>query len=332
MHLTLLGLPGANLGHLVAVLEILTIANQMLESLGNPATFTWTIVTPDGRPVSALGITLQPQRAMEDSLSTDLIFTPAFIGRVKEGLVGREAVCAWLRQRHREGVALATSCTGTFLLALAGLLDGRRAATNWLFAPTFRRLFPRVNLDENAVLVHDRGISTTGATSALNHLLVHLVERECGLEIGAKISGLLLVDPSRISQAPYRRGLELPPHGDREIDRVEVWLRGNVEKSVTISELAALAGLGERQFLRRFKAATAKTPVQYLQDLRIEQARHLLESGNVPVSDITSAVGYEDVTTFRRLFHRNIGLSPNEYRRRFGRVAAMTGLTQSLAL
>lgn len=317
MHLTLLGLPRANLGNLVAVMEILTIANQLQPHPGDPPPFSWSLVTPGRQPISTLGVTLQPEGAMEDSPATDLIFTPAFIGRVKEGLAERQAVCAWLAQRHRQGVPLATSCTGSFIFALAGLLDGRRAATNWLFAATFRRLFPRVNLDDNAILVEDQRIFTTGATSALNHLLVYLVERQCGLEVAAKVGGLLLVDPTRVSQAPYRRGLDMVQHGDREIARVEEWLHRNWNRSASIGDLASRAGLGERQFLRRFKSATGKTPVQYLQTLRLEEARRLLESGNAPVSEVTAAVGYEDVTTFRRLFTRHLGLSPNEYRRRF---------------
>ena len=323
MHLTLLGLPRANLGQLVLVMEVLTIANQMTERPGAPPPFTWAIVTPGGRPVTALGVTLQPDQAMEDASPGDLILAPAFIGRVKEALADREVECAWLERHHRAGVPLATSCTGSFFFAQAGLLDGRRAATNWLFVPTFRRLFPRVNLDEQAVLVHDRGIFTTGATSALHHLLVHLVDQVCGADIASKIGGLLLVDPTRTSQAPYRRGMALAPHGDKEIAMVEEWLERHWREAPSVADLATRATLGERQFLRRFKAATGKTPVQYLQNLRLEQARHLLECGNTPVSDITAAVGYEDVTTFRKLFQRSLGMSPNEYRRRFGRRPAV---------
>ena len=140
-----------------------------------------------------------------------------------------------------------------------------------------------------------------------------------GAEIARKAGGLLLIDPNRASQAPYRRGLLLRPHHDKEIHKVEDWFEENWQKPVTIPEMASEAVLGERQFLRRFKSATGRTPVEYLQNMRIEHARNLLETTNAPVSEITWSVGYEDINTFRKLFRRLVGLTPNQYRERFNR-------------
>lgn len=317
MHITLLGLPGSNMGNLIACMEILTMANHIAKSAGKYKTFSWSIATPSGQPVHSLGVTLNPDLAMTDVADTDLIFTPAFIGKVKAAISDQDDVCLWLQHCHREGIDIATSCTGSFLLAKAGLLDGRRAATNWLFAGAFRRLFPQVELDEDALVVLDHGVYTTGATMALHHLLLHFIELEYGFEVARKTGGLLLIDPNRVSQAPYRRGLLMQPHCDLEIRNVEFWLESNWNQPATTAEMAAIAGLGERQFLRRFKSATGKTPVEYLQHLRIEQARHLLETTSSSVSEITWSVGYEDINTFRKLFRRALGLTPNQYRERF---------------
>lgn len=319
MHITLLGLPNATLGNLISCMEILTMANFFGESAGRGKAFFWSIATPKGQPVQALGATLTADLAMTEVVETDLIFTPAFIGRVDGAINGRDEVCTWLMDRHRDGIRIATSCTGSFLLAHAGLLNGKKAATNWLFAALFRRLFPQVHLDEDALVVLDQGVYTTGATLALHHLLLHFIDIEYGAEIARKAGGLLLIDPNRASQAPYRHGLLLRPHHDPEIRKVENWFEDNWQRPVTIPEIAGVAGLGERQFLRRFKSATGRTPVEYLQNMRIEHARNLLETTNAPVSEITWAVGYEDINTFRKLFRRFSGLSPSQYRERFNR-------------
>ncbi|MBU1568165.1 MAG: helix-turn-helix domain-containing protein [Proteobacteria bacterium] len=319
MHITLLGLPDAAIGNLIACMEILTMANHFAESAGMDKAFAWSIATPSGQAVQALGATLTADLAMAEVAQTDLIFTPAFIGRVDSAITGRDEVCTWLRDQHRDGTNIATSCTGSFLLAQAGLLDGKRAATNWLFAALFRRIYPQVHLDEDALVVLDQGVYTTGATLALHHLLLHFIDIQCGPEIARKAGGLLLIDPNRASQAPYRRGLLLRPHRDSEIRKVEDWFEQNWQKPITIPKMASKAGLGERQFLRRFKSATGRTPLEYLQNMRIEHARNLLETTSSPVSEITWSVGYEDINTFRKLFRRSVGLTPNQYRERFNR-------------
>ncbi len=319
MHITLLGLPEATLGNLISCMEILTMANYFGESAGRGKAFSWSIATPTGQEVQALGAKLTPDLAMAEVTQTDLIFTPALIGKMNGAFTGKNEVCTWLRDRHRDGINIATSCTGSFLLAQAGLLDGKKAATNWLFATLFRRLYPQVHLDEDALVVLDQGIYTTGATLALHHLLLHFIDIEYGAEIARKAGGLLLIDPNRASQAPYRRGLLLRPHHDHEIHKVENWFEQNWQRPVTIPEMASEAGLGERQFLRRFKSATGRTPVEYLQNMRIEHARNLLETTSAPVSEITWSVGYEDINTFRKLFRRLAGLTPNQYRERFNR-------------
>jgi len=317
MHITLLGLPGAYLGNLVSCMEVLTMANQIAAGQGETCRFSWNIATPSGQPVGIAGVTLAPDLAMTEVADTDLIFTPAFIGRIREAMAGREEVCEWLQHSQKRGIAIATSCTGSFLLARAGLLDGCRAATNWLFAEPFRKLFPKVDLDEDALVVLDHGVYTTGATMALYHLLLHFIEQEYGFGIARKTGGLLLIDANRVSQAPYRRGLLLRPHSDPDIRKVENWLERNWNSQATTADMADLASLSERQFLRRFKAATGKTPIGYLQNIRIEQARNLLEMTSLPIGEITWSVGYEDVNTFRKLFRRLVGVSPSQYRQRF---------------
>lgn len=325
MHLTLLGLQGASLGSLISWMEILTMANHLAQHAGKRWCFSWEVATPNGAPVSDLGVTIAADRSMDEVTDTDLVFTPAFIGSVQSALTGQEQVCSWLQGCHQRSIPIATSCTGSFLLAQAGLLDGRRAATNWLFAGAFRRLFPQVILDEDSLVVHDHGVYTTGATMALHHLLLSFVEREYGAEIARKLGGLLLIDPNRNSQAPYRHTLLRRPHGDREIAQVEEWLDRNWPQPAGTAAMAAVAGLGERQFLRRFKSATGRTPIEYLQQLRIEEARHLLETTNRTVSDITWSVGYEDLNTFRRLFQKKVGLTPGQYRQRFNRSQSAAG-------
>ncbi|MBO9379097.1 helix-turn-helix domain-containing protein [Sphingomonas histidinilytica] len=224
----------------------------------------------------------------------------------------------FLLDRHAQGATLASNCGGAFVLAATGLLSGRPATTHWMFANAFRERFPDVLLDPDKIVIEDGDIITAGGLMAWTDLGLKLVDRLFGPTVVVETGRFLLVDPAGREQRHYSSFSPRMTHGDEPILKVQHWLQAKGARAVSVADMAAQAGMEERTFLRRFKAATGLKPTEYSQHLRIGKARELLEFTRRPVEQIAWTVGYEDAAAFRKLFHRIIGLSPGDYRQRFG--------------
>lgn len=223
----------------------------------------------------------------------------------------------WLLDRHGRGATLASNCGGAFMLAATGLLSGRPATTHWLFAEPFRDRFPDVKLDCDRIVIDDGDIITAGGLMAWTDLGLRIVERLLGPTVMIDTGKFLLIDPAGREQRHYARFVPRMTHGDDAILRAQHWLQAREARAIPVGEMAAHAGMEERTFQRRFKAATGMTPTEYVQHLRVGKARELLEFTKRSVDQIAWAVGYEDSAAFRKIFSRLIGLPPGEYRQRF---------------
>lgn len=299
--------------------DIFAVASHKWQELhGSDRPFTrHAIISPDGSPVTAFGgLPLPATGAIDDSERYDIMIVPALYGDIDQ-IPLKEKICLQLAMQHSSGCCIATVCAGAFLAAEAGLLAGRRATTHWALADTFAKRFPEVQLKAEKMLVDEGDIITAGGVTAYLDLCLHLIRRFGSAELASAVSSTFLIDASREAQLPYRNCSQPKNHSDTEILAAQHWLEENFAEPVTIAHLAMLAGLGERTFLRRFKRATGDTPSEYLQMLRVEAARHMLERTTEPVEQITRAVGYEDPSSFRRLFRQQTGLSPSTYRKRF---------------
>ncbi|QGP79830.1 GlxA family transcriptional regulator [Sphingobium sp. CAP-1] len=223
----------------------------------------------------------------------------------------------WLLDRHAQGAILASNCGGAFLLAATGLLDGRVATTHWWFADQFRTRFPQVKLDCDRIVIDDGDLVTAGGLMAWTDLGIRLVDRLLGPTVMLDTAKFLLIDTAGREQKHYARFLPRLTHGDEPILKVQHWLAAREAKAISVADMAAQAALEERTFQRRFKAATAMTPIEYVQHLRVARAREHLEFTKRSIDQIAWSVGYEDAAAFRKLFHRLVGLSPGDYRARF---------------
>lgn len=224
----------------------------------------------------------------------------------------------WLQDRHADGAVLTANCGGVFILAATGLLSGRPATTHWAFADSFRERFPDVHLDTDKIVIEDGEIITAGGLMAWTDLGMRLVDRIFGPTIMLETGRFLLIDPAGREQRHYSSFAPRLNHGDEAILKIQHWLQAKEARAVSASAMARQANMEERTFLRRFKAATGLTPTEYAQHLRVGKAREQLEFTKRPVDQIAWSVGYEDAGAFRKLFHRLIGLSPSDYRQRFG--------------
>lgn len=223
----------------------------------------------------------------------------------------------WIKQQHEEGVIICSVCTGAFLLAETGLLNGRKATTHWFQANSFQDKFPAVRVDTNKLVIDEGDIVTAGGITAWVDLGLQLTERIFGKAVMLKTAQFMNVDPTGRDQQNYNRFSPKLAHGDENILIVQHWLRKHYIDKTSISDMAEKAGLGERNFIRRFQHVTRLTPTQYMQKLRINQAKDLLELTKKNIEQISWEVGYDDVASFRKVFHKHSGLTPGEYRTKF---------------
>lgn len=225
---------------------------------------------------------------------------------------------AWLLERHASGTTLCSVCAGAFVLAETGLMNGRRATTHWAFARQLAERFPEIKLADENIVVDEGDIMTAGGILAWTDLGLLLVERLLGPATMLATAKFLVIEPPRNSQRPFALFLPRFDHSDDAIRKSQHHIHAHASSMQGVAELAALAGMTMRTFLRRFKAATGLTPVEYLQHVRIANAREALEQTTTPVDRIAWDVGYTDPAAFRKIFQKLVAVSPAVYRQQFG--------------
>ncbi len=274
----------------------------------------------------ACGLPLQVHRGVAEVARTDIVIIPSMSLAEGGWIKGKQPeIVGWLRRQHEEGADLCTTCAGVLLLAETGLLDGRETTTHWVFADTFRRNFPqvRLRLEESLIVDGQRGeFVMGGAASSWQDLILYVIARHVSPRAAQTLGRFLLFHLNTISQLPFLPFCPRTDHGDGAIRAVQEALDADARLDSTIDELAERAGLARSTFNRRFARATGHAPIDYLQRLRVEKAKALLEESCQPIEEIGWQVGYEEPAAFRRLFRKVTRLTPGEYRRKFHIVRA----------
>lgn len=326
---SIVGFNGALASAITGIIDLFRLAGVTWARINNQEPtprFTTRLLTFDGQPFRCInGITLLPDGSLTDpacELTEDsLVMIPTIGAPIPQVLAENRGLVDWLSQSSQQNngqVRIASNCTGAFLLAEAGLLDGHEATTHWGFSEQFRQRYPKVDLHPEKLITVDEPFACAGGGMAWWDLGIYLVERYAGAQTARELAKAFVVDAGRTSQAPYSALQARRYHADTTIMQLQEWLDQHYGQPVTLQTLAALSGLTERSLIRRFKAATGDTPTSYLQLLRIESARQYLEQSRLSVDEITQRVGYEDVSSFSRLFRKHTGLAPGAYRSRFG--------------
>lgn len=298
-----------------------------------PALFEPRIVAATADPlVLVTGVTIVPQDAAAAVAATDIVFVPNVMVDTAEQLHRLDpALVAWIVRMHAGGAHLYAACGGSLVLAAAGLLDGLETTTHWAYAPLLRNAFPTVRVHEDRILVQageGHRIVCCGGASSWQDLSLLLIARHAGTEEALRISKVFLYQWHREGQLPYASMLANTSHEDAVVGALQAWLAENYGRRDVLTEMLRRAELPKRTFDRRFKRATGYAPLAYVQALRIEEAKQLLETSEASVEAIAAEVGYEDVPYFRRLFRRLTGMRPGDYRRKFQlpRLAAERGV------
>ncbi|OGR25098.1 MAG: hypothetical protein A2277_05770 [Desulfobacterales bacterium RIFOXYA12_FULL_46_15] len=282
--------------------------------------FTTQILSQDGGAVKVSGgFQVMPEGSFQNFTKPDVVVVPPYLPNA-DFLPGISApLLDWIVARYEQKTTIASVCTGSFVLGETGLLDDRRATTHWFFTKLFKRRYPKVLLEPDKVLTQDKGLICSGSVSAFYHLGLHLIENFGSSHLAAQCSKSLLVDPSKASQATYAMLNVHKSHGDKAILFAQEFIESKFADTIKMEALAKQVGISPRHFIRRFKKATDETPLRYLQQIRIEKAKNYLETTSVTVNEITQGIGYENSSSFRKLFKEATGLSPSEYRSRFAR-------------
>ncbi|KUY62501.1 GlxA family transcriptional regulator [Burkholderia cepacia] len=314
---------------IAAPTDIFTAANHLAPSLriGRPqAPFRWRIESIDGKPVrTASGQAAAVDGTIDGHGTADAIWLTAPFVADLERLLARPASLAplfdALRRQHARGTLIATYCTGAFLLAEAGLLDGRVATTHWSKASSFRVRYPDVALRASDVLTEQDGILCGGAITSYQNLALRVVDKLANARLAAAVAKVMLIDVNRVSQDSFidlgRMGHD--GHDDAAIARAQRWMEKHLREPFSLARLSDHVAMSERTLHRRFRDAVGAPPLRYLQTLRIEVAKRLLAETTLAIDTVCERVGYMDISGFRQLFKRETGISPGEYRRRFTR-------------
>lgn len=280
--------------------------------------FQVQLASADGRAVRCLNrLSLQPDAAITSISESDIIFIPPIGADIDRTLEENAGAMHWLRRMHGNGSQIASSCTGSFLLAETGLLDGKLATTHWGYVDQFRERYPRVRLKPEHLITNEIGLLCAGGGSAWLDLSLFLIEQHLGHDLATQTAKALVIERKQHSQAPYSTSQGQKYHKDTEILRAQSWMEGHLREKISIDQLGERFGMSSRTFKRRFKQATGDTPLAYLQSLRIEAAKKILESTRMPIEQVTCKVGYEDSSSFMKLFKRRTGISPQNYRNAF---------------
>lgn len=308
------------LSSIIGTHHVLSEANGHLISLGKPPVFQVQLVgLSKDVPLKDGLYSIHPDASLETAAKADLIIIPALDGPLGEALERNAAFIPWLVSQYHQGAELASLCTGAFLLAATGLLKDRKCTTHWLAAPAFRNLFPDVQLIAETIITDEKGIYSSGGAYSFLNLIIYLLEKYAGRPTAIYCSKIFEIDIERSCQSPFTIFHGQKAHEDEPIRQAQLFMENNVGDRISVDQLATRFALSRRNFERRFKRATANTPTEYLQRIKIEAAKKSLEKGRASVSDVMYEVGYSDSKAFRILFKKITGLSPIEYRNKFAR-------------
>lgn len=319
-NISILVYEDAILSAISGALEILNGTNRYLKEKGQPEVFEITLV---GERLKNIQLLLPAQFICHKTLSeinqTDLIIVPAFYGNPDHVLKKNRPLIEWIIAMRSKGVEVASLCLGSYFLAEAGLLRGRRCTSHWRAIEDMQHRYPNIKTIPEAVVTDHNGIYTSGGAFLSLNLMLYLVEKFCGRETAIQMSKTFSVDMDRANQAHFSVFQGQRRHEDDEILRVQSYIEENYTEPLSVNELAERSHMSRRNFIRRFKKATKNTPLEYMQRVKIEAAKKALEKGDQNISSLMYTIGYNDAKTFRTVFKRITGLTPFEYRSKYSR-------------
>ena len=311
--------PGVTALDLVGPHEVFTAAAQVARFTGGePDTYRVEVAAAEPGPLrTTRGLTVVADRSLASIRGA--IDTLIVVGGEGAGRAASDpALVGWVARAARRSRRVASVCTGAFVLAAAGVLDGRRATTHWRSCDELARRFPNVTVDPDPIFVRDGNVWTSAGVTAGMDLALALVADDLGRDVALRVARQLVMYVQRPGgQSQFSAHLSAPVAERDPLRDVQAWIAEHPEADHSVGRLATRAAMSPRHFARLFRAETGSTPAVYVERVRVETARRLLETTSLPVDGVADACGFGTVETMRRAFARRIGASPTEYRERF---------------
>jgi transcriptional regulator GlxA family with amidase domain len=322
-HLTILVPEGQNnLSSIVGAYKIFTRANIYWKETGRKELFRIELAGLSSNVEFYEGLfTVKPHTSISSISHTDLIIIPSLNHNYEKAVKENRVMVDWIEQQYKEGVEIASICTGAFLLAASGLLEGRNCSTHWSAADHFRKMFPNVHLQPDQLITDEKGIYTNGGAYSFLNLVIYLVEKYYDRQTAIFCSKLFQIEMNRNSQSAFSIFTGQKLHGDEMVQQAQAYIESNLEEKMSVEQLSSRFAVGRRNFDRRFIKATGNTPVEYAQRVKIESAKKALENSRKTINEVMYEVGYSDVKAFREVFRKITGMSPLEYRGRYNKEA-----------
>lgn len=324
-HVSLVALPDAAVSTLTGIFDVMN-AFSLIDTFNMrnlaQVPFQLEIVGEAAGPLElASRVPINTQRSIADIQETDIVIVPSVVLGTNGWEKGRyPALVDWLGTMHERGALLCSACSGIFLLAETGLFDGRDATVHFGYAGQFAKAYPAVPIHPERVLVVSGAreeLVSSGASMSWHDLVLYLIARYAGATAAQEVARLFALQWHQDGLTPYIVFEGRRDHGDGDIQSAQEWLDKHFSVAHPVEEMIRRSRLAERTFKRRFTQATGFAPIDYVQRLRIEDAKRRLERTETPIDEISWRVGYEDPAFFRRLFKRRTGLAPGAYRKRF---------------
>ncbi|MEO6346778.1 MAG: helix-turn-helix domain-containing protein [Aquaticitalea sp.] len=320
-HLTIVVPQGQNnLSSIVGPFKIITRANDYFKKLGHPAVFQIELAGLTEKIDFYNGLfTVNPQRSILSIEKTDLIIVPSLNHNYEVAIAENKELIDWLQKQYKAGAEIASICTGAFLLAAAGILNGKSCSTHWAAADDFRIRFPEVNLKVDELITDENGIYTNGGAYSFLNLVIYLIEKYYNRETAIFCSKVFQIALERNTQSEFAIFTGQKQHEDDLIKDAQSFMEANFEDKILVEDLSSKFAISRRTFDRRFIKATGNTPTEYSQRLKIEAAKKSLENTRKTVNEVMYEVGYNDSKAFRNVFSRITGISPLDYKARYNK-------------
>lgn len=302
------------------IIDLFSGANEWLVEVGRRPMFELELV---GERVEDIRLDVPARfccyKTMDKVIQTDLIIVPGFKGDAARILEKYNPFVHWIRKMNEAGAEIASMCVGSFFLAEAGLLNNKPATSHWAAADEIQLRYPLIKVQSDRIITDQGGIYTSGGGFSALKLILYLIEKFCGREAVLMVSKRYSIDIDYESQAHFTVFSGQRQHNDEIILKSQAYIEQHYGTNLSIDQVSALCSTGKRNFIRRFKAATNNTPIEYLQRVRIEAAKKTLENEDCSLEEIMDRTGYQDLKTFRMIFKRLTGLTPRDYRKRYSR-------------
>lgn len=315
-HVTIIGFRKALGTSITLPMEMLHAADLIQRIAGGSENkLAMRIASLDGGNIQlTAGLELVCRSRLQDIVHTDLAIIPAMWGNPVGVLRQHPALIDWLREQHGKGTLICAVGTGSFFLAEAGLLDDKSATTHWYYFDRFASLYPRVRLERDRFITQAGNLYCTGSVNSVRDVMLYFIEEFHNPEVAHQVSRHFTHEIKRTYVTSFLRNAQ-NSHENESIIEIQEWMQSCYPRDISLEIIAAEFDISMRTLNRNFKKATGKSPMQYLQQIRIDNAKELLKTTNLSVAEVAFSVGYPDSSYFSALFKRLISLSPKEYRR-----------------